>query len=192
MYNLCLIYYSLLSYEKTIYFTKTKLNLLSFFNLTLTLIPILLLLFYWWCLRLRQAFISDFTAKVRPFYVVVLIFRRKTSKKASILDICQCMCAHTLHFSMFICVWERDAIDHDFTLLSNLQKRTWKCAHETLRMYHYVSFCVLLCFLFYALFLIVKCYEMPVFKAFFGYFPYFSEENVHFFRKKFVCEGAIL
>ena len=181
MYNLCLIYYSLLSYEKTIYFTKTKLNLLSFFNLTLTLIPILLLLFYWWCLRLRQAFISDFAAKVRPFYVVVLIFHRKTSKKASLLDVYQCMCTHTLHFSMFNCVLEWDAIDHDFTLLPNLQKRTGKCAHETLRMYHYVSFCVSLCFLIYPLFMIVKCYEMPVFKAFFGYFPYFSEDNVYFF-----------
>ena len=191
MYNLCLIYYSLLSYEKTIYFTKTKLNLLSFFNLTLTLIPILLLLFYWWCLRLRQAFISDFAAKVRPFYVVVLIIRRKTSKKASLLDICQCMCAHTLYFSMFFCLgkwspcpWFHPVVQPTKT---NLKIRSWNPSN--------VSLCFFLCivmFPFYTPFLIVKCYEMPVFKAFFGYFPYFSEDNVHFFRKKFVCEGAIL
>ena len=101
------------------------------------------------------------------------------------------VCAHTLLFYVYFCLgklspcpWFHPVVQPAKT---NLKMRSWNPSN--------VSLCFFLCivmFPFYTPFLIVKCYEMPVFKAFFGYFPYFSEDNVHFFRKKFVCEGAIL
>ena len=33
---------------------------------------------------------------------------------------------------------------------------------------------------------------MPIFRALFGYFPRFCGKIVHFFSKKFVCDGVNL
>lgn len=160
----------LLSYWKTIYFTKTKLTLLSLYshlntntyyiikNNISVLFQILIDVSELFC-GLRQVFVPFDAAKVRTFWMRALIIIEKTLKRTSLLDVYQCMCAHTSCFlSHLDGEWLVNRWCHEiYWFLIFLLSRTpwiepwlliWETQSRYTIRYVYVSFYVCLCFLF--------------------------------------------
>ena len=168
MYNLCLNILFFYPMEKQSILPKI-INLTEFL-ITLTLIPICLLSEWF------SALISFSAAKVRPFYNVLQLNWWKSSKKRFILDLCQCLCTHTirnpsllpsLSLNDFFSFWGVLSLWQTafclFLICFFLHILMFPCKTE------YVSNYIYICFLFIPLFF-RRIAENPLFLGLFGRF----------------------